>query len=78
GKILALPPHTRLFVGHDYLPATRTDYRWETTVAEEAAANVHVHAGVSEQSFVAMREARDRTLAAPTLILPSLQVNIRA
>jgi glyoxylase-like metal-dependent hydrolase (beta-lactamase superfamily II) len=78
GKILALPPHTRLFVGHDYLPATRTDYRWETTVAEETAANVHVHVGVSEQSFVAMREARDRTLAAPTLILPSLQVNIRA
>ncbi|MFA6123512.1 MBL fold metallo-hydrolase [Sphingomonas sp.] len=77
-KILALPPQTRLFVGHDYLPATRTAYRWETTVAAEAADNVHVHDGVNEAAFVSMREARDRTLAAPTLILPSLQVNIRA
>jgi glyoxylase-like metal-dependent hydrolase (beta-lactamase superfamily II) len=77
-KILALPPETRVFVGHDYLPAGREEFRWETTVAEERARNVHVHAGVSEAEFVAMRQARDATLAAPTLILPSLQVNIRA
>ncbi|WP_334162085.1 MBL fold metallo-hydrolase [Phenylobacterium sp.] len=77
-KILTLPPETRVFVGHDYLPAGREEFRWETTVAEERARNVHVHEGVSEAEFVAMREARDATLAAPTLILPSLQVNIRA
>ncbi|MGA0607666.1 MBL fold metallo-hydrolase [Phenylobacterium sp. VNQ135] len=77
-KILALPPETRVFVGHDYLPAGRGEFRWETTVAEERARNVHVHDGVGEAEFVAMREARDATLSAPTLILPSLQVNIRA
>ncbi|MCX9147293.1 MBL fold metallo-hydrolase [Erythrobacter sp. WG] len=77
-RILALPEETRIFVGHDYLPAGRSQYRWETTVAEERAANIHVHDGVSEAEFVAMREARDRALAAPQLILPSLQVNIRA
>jgi glyoxylase-like metal-dependent hydrolase (beta-lactamase superfamily II) len=77
-KILALPPETRIFVGHDYLPAGRTEYRWETTVAEQRARNIHVHDGVSEEAFVAMRQARDATLAPPTLILPSLQVNIRA
>ncbi|MDH7972629.1 MBL fold metallo-hydrolase [Sphingomonas sp. AR_OL41] len=76
-KILALPPATRVFVGHDYLPAGRSDYRWETTVAAEAADNVHVGGQASEDGFVAMREARDRTLAPPTLILPALQVNIR-
>ncbi|MFN3912556.1 MBL fold metallo-hydrolase [Hyphomonas sp.] len=77
-KILALPPETRIFVGHDYLPDGREQFHWETTVAEERARNVHVHDGVSENDFVALREARDRTLAAPRLILPSLQVNIRA
>lgn len=77
-KILDLPPHTRIFVGHDYLPAGRTDYRWETSVAEQRRTNVHVHDGVSETEFVAMRTTRDKTLEAPTLILPSLQVNIRA
>lgn len=77
-KILALPPSTRIFVGHDYLPAGRTDYRWETTVAEQRSRNIHVHDGVTEAEFVAMRRARDATLAPPTLILPSLQVNIRA
>lgn len=76
-KLLELPPQTRVFVGHDYLPAGRDEFRWETTIAEERANNVHVHEGVSEDEFVAMREARDATLAAPTLILPSLQVNIR-
>ena len=77
-KILALPEATRVFVGHDYLPAGRSEYRWETTVAAESAGNVHVHVGITEDDFVGMREARDATLAPPTLILPSLQVNIRA
>jgi glyoxylase-like metal-dependent hydrolase (beta-lactamase superfamily II) len=77
-RILDLPPGTRVFVGHDYLPAGRTQNRWETTVADERAHNVHVHDGVGEADFVAMRRARDATLAPPTLILPSLQVNIRA
>jgi len=77
-KVLELPPETRIFVGHDYLPAGRSDYRWETTVAEQRARNIHVHDGVDEADFVALRQARDATLAAPTLILPSLQVNIRA
>jgi len=77
-KILALPEATRIFVGHDYLPAGRSEYRWETTVAAESAGNVHVHVGITEDDFVGMREARDATLAPPTLILPSLQVNIRA
>jgi glyoxylase-like metal-dependent hydrolase (beta-lactamase superfamily II) len=76
--ILALPPETRVFVGHDYLPAGRSEFRWETTVADQRAGNVHVHEGVSEAEFVARRTARDATLAAPQLILPSLQVNIRA
>lgn len=77
-KILALPPETRLFTGHDYPPETRPTPAWEASVAEHRAANIHVHDGISEDMFVAMREARDKTLAAPLLILPSLQVNIRA
>jgi glyoxylase-like metal-dependent hydrolase (beta-lactamase superfamily II) len=77
-KILALPLQTRVFVGHDYLPAGRNEYRWETTVAEQRADNIHAHDGISEAEFVAMRTARDKTLEAPLLILPSLQVNIRA
>ena len=77
-KILALPSETRLFVGHDYLPEGRSEFRWETTVAEQNAANIHIHAGVTEADFVAMRQARDAKLDAPLLILPSLQVNIRA
>ena len=77
-KILDLPSQTRIFVGHDYLPPSRTEFRWETTVAEQRRANVHVHDGISEAEFVAMRTARDKTLEAPLLILPSLQVNIRA
>lgn len=76
-RILALPAATRIFVGHDYLPAGRSEYRWESSVAAEALENIHVHDGTSEDAFVAMREARDKTLAPPTLILPSLQVNIR-
>jgi glyoxylase-like metal-dependent hydrolase (beta-lactamase superfamily II) len=77
-KILALPPETRVFVGHDYLPPSRTEFRWESTVGDQRATNVHIHDGVTEEAFVAARKARDATLAAPTLILPSLQVNIRA
>ena len=77
-KLLALPPETQIFVGHDYLPAGRSDFAWHSTVAEQHRANVHVHDGVSEADFVAMRQARDATLEAPQLILPALQVNIRA
>ena len=76
-KLLALPPETRLFVCHDYPPAGRAP-RCETTVAEQRAANIHVHDGVTEDEFVAMREKRDASLEVPTLILPSLQVNVRA
>ena len=77
-RLLALPNETRIFVGHDYLPQGRTDFRFETTVAEQRAQNIHIGGGASEDAFVAMREARDATLGAPQLILPSLQVNIRA
>lgn len=77
-KLLALPADTRLFVGHDYLRDGRTDYRWQTSVADQRAANIHVRDGMDETGFVAMREARDATLAVPRLLLPALQVNIRA
>ena len=76
-KILDLPPETRIFIGHDYLPETRDAVAWESTVAEQQALNIHLK-DQDEDSFVAMREARDATLKAPRLILPSLQVNIRA
>jgi glyoxylase-like metal-dependent hydrolase (beta-lactamase superfamily II) len=76
-KLLALPPETRLFMCHDYKAPGREEYRWETTVAEERR-NVHLAACVSEDEFVAMREARDATLSTPKLLLPSIQVNIRA
>ena len=77
-RLLSLPPQTRLFMCHDYKAPGRDQYAWETTVGEERARNVHVHEGVSEDDFVKMREARDKTLAAPLLLLPSIQVNIRA
>lgn len=77
-RVLALPPETRLFMCHDYLPAGREEYVWETTVAAERAGNIHAHDGISEDEFVAMREARDATLDMPRLILPSVQVNMRA
>ena len=76
-RILALPADTRMLVCHDYPPKGR-DAAWETTVAEQRARNIHVRNGVSEKEFVEMRQARDATLEVPTLILPSLQVNIRA
>ncbi|AYG95972.1 MBL fold metallo-hydrolase [Brevundimonas naejangsanensis] len=77
-RLLALPDDTRVFVGHDYLPEGRSEFLWETTVAAQKAGNIHVGGGRSEDDFVAMREARDATLTAPQLILPALQVNIRA
>lgn len=77
-RILDLPSNTRMFVGHDYQPPERTTPAWETSVAEQRARNLHVHDGVTEAAFTAMRRARDATLPAPALILPSLQVNIRA
>ena len=76
-RILDLPPETRLFTGHDYAPNGRR-YAWESTVAEQRASNVHVHDGVTEEEFVAMRTARDAKLDMPKLILPSVQVNMRA
>ncbi|MBN8812361.1 MBL fold metallo-hydrolase [Sphingomonas sp. 67-41] len=77
-RVLALPEETRLFLCHDYKAPGRDDYRWETTVGEQRRSSVHVHDGVSEDAFVAMREARDATLSVPKLLLPSIQVNIRA
>jgi glyoxylase-like metal-dependent hydrolase (beta-lactamase superfamily II) len=76
-KLLALPAQTRLFMCHDYPPSTR-EPQWQTTVAEQRRSNIHLHDGVTEAEFVAMRTARDRTLEMPTLILPAIQVNIRA
>jgi glyoxylase-like metal-dependent hydrolase (beta-lactamase superfamily II) len=77
-KLLALPPETTLWMCHDYKAPGRDTYLWKTTVAEERAKNVHVHEGVTEDEFVTMRNARDKTLALPVLILPSVQVNMRA
>lgn len=75
-RVLALPPQTRLFTGHDYQPGGRKP-QWESTVAEQRQRNIHVHDGVSEDEFVRAREARDRTLPFPGLLLDALQVNIR-
>ena len=77
-KLLALPPQTRLFMCHDYKAPGRDHFAWETTVGEERASNRHVHEGVAEDEFVAMREERDRTLCTPRLLIPSIQVNMRA
>ena len=77
-RLLALPPDTRLFMCHDYKAPGRDSYAWETTVRDQRDRNVHLRGGVTEDDFVAMRTARDATLAAPTLLLPSIQVNIRA
>ncbi len=77
-KILSLPDETRIFVGHDYKAPGREDYAWETTVAEQKASNIHVGEGKSKEEFVEMRDTRDATLAHPKLIIPSLQVNMRA
>jgi glyoxylase-like metal-dependent hydrolase (beta-lactamase superfamily II) len=77
-RLLDLPPQTRLFLCHDYLVPGRDRHVWETTVAEQRAHNVQVHDGISEEEFVAARQARDAKLEAPELLLPSIQVNIRA
>lgn len=77
-RILALPDQTRIFVCHDYKAPGRAEFAWETTVAAQKALNVHIGAGRSRADFVSLRQARDATLAMPKLILPSLQVNMRA
>ncbi len=77
-QLLALPPATRLFMCHDYKAPGREHFAWESTVAEQRANNVHVRDGIGEDEYVAMREARDAKLAAPLLLMPSIQVNIRA
>ncbi len=76
-RLLALPPETTVYVCHDYPPDARAP-QWQTTVAAQRAGNIHVHDGVSEAAFVALRTQRDATLEVPTLILPSIQVNVRA
>jgi glyoxylase-like metal-dependent hydrolase (beta-lactamase superfamily II) len=77
-RLLDLPPQTRFFMCHDYKAPARDQYAWETTVADEKRENIHVHDGVAESEFVAMRRSRDGTLQLPTLLMPSVQVNIRA
>ncbi|MFT4793225.1 MAG: glyoxylase-like metal-dependent hydrolase (beta-lactamase superfamily II) [Paracoccaceae bacterium] len=77
-KVLSLPPQTRLYLCHDYKAPGRDAYAWQTTVAEQRAANVHVRQGITREDFVAMREARDAQLGIPKLIIPSIQVNMRA
>jgi glyoxylase-like metal-dependent hydrolase (beta-lactamase superfamily II) len=77
-KILALPEDTRLFMCHDYKAPGRDEFRWETSVAEQRDTNIHIHRKVSREEFVAMRESRDAELGMPKLILPSIQVNVRA
>lgn len=77
-KILSLPEETRLFMCHDYKAPGRDEFAWETTVAEQRAANIHINDDVSRADFVEMREGRDAQLGMPKLILPSLQVNLRA
>lgn len=76
-RILDLPPETRLFMCHDYAPGGR-DYAWETTVAEQRRSNIHLRDGIDEEAFVAMRTERDKGLAMPVLLLPSVQINMRA
>jgi glyoxylase-like metal-dependent hydrolase (beta-lactamase superfamily II) len=77
-KLLSLPPETRLFMCHDYKAPGRDQYAWETTVAEQRSANKHIHDGVGEDEFVAMRQERDKGLSTPRLLIPSIQVNMRA
>lgn len=77
-RLLHLPDETRLFLCHDYKAPNRDEFKWETTVGAERTGNIHVHEGVDEETFVAMRTARDKTLGVPRLILPSIQVNMRA
>ena len=77
-RLLSLPPEARLFMCHDYLPEGRQQYAWESTVADQCRDNIHIHDGIDEESYVAMRKGRDAALDVPRLLLPSVQVNIRA
>jgi len=77
-KLLSLPPETRLFMCHDYKAPGRDQFAWETTVSEQRSANKHIHDGVGEDEFVAMRQERDKSLSTPRLLIPSIQVNMRA
>jgi glyoxylase-like metal-dependent hydrolase (beta-lactamase superfamily II) len=77
-KLFSLPVETRLFVCHDYLPKERTDYMFETTIGEEKSKNIHLKTTITEEGFTAMREAKDKTLGMPRLIIPSIQANLRA
>lgn len=77
-RLLSLPAETRMFLCHDYLPEGRSEYCWETTVGQQRRENVHIHDGIDEATFVAYRRQRDAVLDAPRLILPSVQVNMRA
>jgi glyoxylase-like metal-dependent hydrolase (beta-lactamase superfamily II) len=77
-RILSLPDDTRLFMCHDYPPISRSEYRYLSTVKEQKALNIHLHSGIGEEYFVKMRQERDATLAMPRLIIPAIQVNIRA
>ncbi len=77
-KVLSLPDDTRLFMCHDYKAPGRDSYAWETTVAEQKAHNVHVGGGITKEEFIQMRTSRDATLGMPKLIIPSIQVNMRA
>lgn len=77
-KLYALPETTRVFLCHDYLPEQRQDYVYETTISAQKSTNIHIHAGVSKEEFVAMRQGRDATLSMPKLILPAIQVNMQA
>lgn len=77
-KLMKLPDDTRVYLCHDYKAPGRDEYQWETTIGEQRAHNIHVHEGITQQEFVAMRNTRDATLASPRLLLPSIQVNIRA
>ena len=77
-RLLSLPPETRLFMCHDYKAPGRSDYAWETSVGEQQRSNVHLKDGVAEEAFVAMRQGRDAGLPPPALLLPAIQVNIRA
>jgi glyoxylase-like metal-dependent hydrolase (beta-lactamase superfamily II) len=77
-RLLSLPASTRIFLCHDYKAPGRDDYRWETSVGAQRAQNIHVRDGIDEADFVAMREGRDATLSMPRLLLPSVQINMRA
>jgi glyoxylase-like metal-dependent hydrolase (beta-lactamase superfamily II) len=77
-RLFSLNETTRVFVCHDYLPQGRTDYRYESSIAEQKQHNIHIHTGITEQSFIDMRNRRDATLNKPELLLPSVQINMRA